>query len=252
MPYRFKNWESYQSVSNKKVIFSWKKIHVSCLDDYDLNQLQEFEQARYFKMILLADPSTGCLPERLEEIEFKLKIDKDAEPLNMTKFDKFLEYIEPEHANTVQAHANTVQARDNTVRSTPSDSISAVQIREEKRREEKTRIEESGVFTQNDGLRKALESIPSPESVLDDVFSIVGPETRFQFGSLITWFFENHPDIFHSAVSDVKDACDEKACKGKGVSPAKEPGKLLIWKMKEEAKAKKVKIPRPEALLKNE
>ena len=127
--YRLKNWHKYQSLRKDRQSSPWVKLHKSLISDYDFIQLTESQRYQFIGLLLLADPATGILPDRTEEIKFKLHLSK----FDYSVFTKFLEQAEtPRQSDDGNHMATTWQPAGNQL---------APESREEKSREEKRREE---------------------------------------------------------------------------------------------------------------
>ena len=203
MAYKFKNWATYQSFNHKRPVHSWKKVYTSTLHDYDFNQLEEFEQARFFKMILLADPATGTLPDRVEELEFQLGIRDGMPKLDLSRFSKFLELV----GDLRDAGNVPVDYRHDTAQEKSKSRGEEIRYREE--------------------IAHAY-SIPEPtrDADLEKLASLFGKQNWFEYAAVCRWYYDNHTGEFLGALKQLQDSIDPKIRAAKGLS---NPGQPHIW-----------------------
>lgn len=213
--YAFKNWQKYQSFNHKRPVHSWKKLHVAVLDDYDFAQLEEFEQARFFKMILLADPATGSLPARAEEIEFKLKIGPNDPPFDLGRFSKFLVPLRDLLDTNTNAGNIPVDYRQTTC--------------PEKRRVEKSRVEKT---RKEETPAREIGSLPTRDGNLEILRGLVGNSSWFEFASLYAWYHDTYPSEFLALVNELQGSNNPAIAKSKGLTKINKPGGWFVHRMK--------------------
>jgi len=130
----FRNWSKYQSFNKNRPNHSWKKIQISFLENYDVRCLEEYEQLRLIKMILIAEPETGRLPERVEEIAFRLGITDSMPPLKLSRFKHFIIF---DSAQDDYDMTTSCKHNDDKAKSDSSQDVIPEKRREEKRKRRK-------------------------------------------------------------------------------------------------------------------